>query len=71
VNYSELTQIRVAVATDGIGTRELAVFQRPDGTYWLQDCISDPGADSLWQIQDDSDTAIMDAIRDNGWELVD
>lgn len=61
--------IRTLTATNGEQTHEMAVILKADGTYWLHDITADPNCDSLEQIQDDSDTAVMDMIGENGFEI--
>ncbi len=62
--------IRTLTATNGEKTHEMAVLLKADGTYWLHDVTADPSCDSLEQIQDDSNTAVIDVIGVNGFEIV-
>lgn len=55
--------------TNGSEIRILETIRKPDGSYWLHDS-TDVHLDALEPIQDDSDTSVADAIRDNGWEIV-
>lgn len=61
--------IRQVAATNGTDTRELEVFADAD-RLWLWDRTNDPRCESALEIADQSDTAIMDAIRDSGYALL-
>lgn len=61
---------RTIEITNGSDTRYVETIRRLDGTYWLHDS-EDVNHDSLEQLQDDSDESVADAIRDNGFEIVD
>lgn len=61
-----LETIRTVQVFNGQETRTLAVLKDARG-FWLHDTQNDPNADSLEQIADESDSAIMDA---NGFEIV-
>lgn len=61
--------IRQLTATNGHETRDLLVFAR-DGRLYLWDCTADPHCNSAVEVPDQSDTSIMDAIRDSGFEIV-
>lgn len=61
--------IRTVQATNGEEIRNLAVLHDERG-YWLHDAENDENMDGLTELSDDSDTSIMDAIRDNGFEIV-
>jgi len=64
--------IRTLMATDGKETpHEMAIIRKDDGTHWLHDMTADPGADSLEQIQDDSNTAVIVVIGNNGFAIID
>jgi len=62
---------RTLRATNGDEIHELAILCKHDGTYWLHDLTADPNCDSLEQIQDESDTAVMDVTGGNGFEITD
>lgn len=62
--------IRAIQATNGTEVRDLAVV-RKDGKDYLWDVTADPNMDSLEEILDASDTSISDAIRANGFDLMD
>ncbi len=68
-NPMTLESIKTLKASNGTETRNLEVLKDSRG-FWLRDIENDPNSDSLEQIADDSDSAIMDAIRDNGFEIV-
>lgn len=42
-----------------------------NGSLCLHDPKADPYADSCETLADDSDTSIMDLVRDNGFEIYD
>lgn len=60
---------RTLKATNGTEIRDLAIVEWDGGTY-LWDPTADPNCDSLEQLQDDSDESVADAIRANGFEIV-
>lgn len=60
---------RTIEITNGNDTRYVETIQKIDGTFWLHDS-EDVNHDSLAQIQDDSDESVADAIRGNGFEIV-
>lgn len=60
--------IRTLAITNGDDTHAVEIIRKDDGTHWLHDTTADPNADSLEQIQDDSDTAVADVLTDE-WEL--
>jgi hypothetical protein len=62
--------VRTLRATNGDQTHELGVIRKADGSHWLQDLTADPNADSLDLLQDDSDSAVMDALEANGFEIL-
>ena len=64
-----LESIKTVKASNGTETRTLEVLKDSRG-FWLHDIDNDPNSDSLEQIADESDSSIMDAIRDNGFEIV-
>ena len=65
-----MATVRTLKATSGDQTHDLAVIRKIDGSYWLHDITADPNCDSLEQIQDDSDTAVLDAIEANGFQIL-
>lgn len=65
---STLTTIRTITITNGAETREVAILRDARG-YWLHDLAADPNADSLTQLADDSDSSVMDVIREHGFEV--
>lgn len=66
---STLTTIRTLTITNGAETREAAILRCPDRGYLLHDLAADPNADSLTQLADDSDSSVMDVVRDQGFEV--
>jgi len=60
---SKLTIIRTLAITNGTETREVSIVRDERG-FWLDD------NGGLVQIADDSDMAVMDVVRDNGFEIV-
>lgn len=66
---TNLTTVRTVETSDGSDNRTLEVLICSEGRFWLHD-KTDINFDGLEEIQDDSDTAIMDAIRDGGFEIV-
>ncbi len=64
-----MATIRRLQAANGTDTHELEIFTF-NGRVWLWDRTADPHCDSATQIADSSDTAVMDAIRDSGFEIV-
>lgn len=65
----EMNTIRQITVANGTETHTLdLVFEM--GCHWLWDKTNDKSCDSLCQIADDSDLAVMDVIRENGFEIV-
>ena len=62
MNSILVREIRV---TKGADARTLSILRSEDGSFWLHDIE----ADNLVELQDDSDAAVMDAVREGGFEL--
>lgn len=67
IKQMSLTLVRKITTTNGTELRETEILQDHRG-FWLHDCAADPNSDALQQIEDDSDTAVQDALTD-GWEI--
>ena len=67
---TELKVIRTVEITTADGDRRtITVYHCEDRGYLLHDS-NDVNFDNLEQMQDDSDTSIMDLVGDNGFEIV-
>lgn len=62
--------IRTVIISNGAETRELELLRRDDGSVAIYDMKADPNMDSAETIADDSDSSVMDVIRDNGFEII-
>lgn len=66
----ELETVRTFTASRGDERREMAIYRKStDGSLWLHDVTGDLNCDSLTEIEDESDTAIADAIGVNEFEI--
>ena len=63
-----LETVRTILTSNDETFRTLAILKDSRG-FWLHDIDNDPNADSLEQLADDSNSAVMDLIRDNGFEI--
>lgn len=65
----DLQYCRCVQVTNGHETRTMVVYHTDARGFMLHDA-TDIFFDSLQPLADESDSSIMDAIRDNGFEIV-
>lgn len=63
-----LTTVRTFKITNGTETREVAILHCQERGYLLHE-VADIFCNNLQKLADDSDTSVMDVIRDSGFEI--